>query len=532
MSAERGDILRRILDDRCSRLAALGPQLGCTIPAERSVPVVPPPAATSRHGGPALFEIKRRSPSRGAIAAGLDAVAQAERYHLHAARAFSVLTESAYFGGSLDDLVAVKARFPGCCVLRKDFLQREDEIDVSYRAGADLVLLIAAALEEAELEALHAAASAQGIGALVELHDRADLEKVRGLKPPLVGINSRDLRTFRVDRLAPLALAAEIEWDCTLVYESGIGGYEDALVAAASGFEGVLVGEAAMRSPELVGEVLAGQSDGLAAASFKAGVSAAEGGNGGDRAGKGQNGGNSRRGAAGFGRGGCLGNPRFWAELMRRRAPAAHNCRRPLVKICGLVHADDGRLAAELGADVLGFVFADSPRRADPALLEELADLQCLKVAVVQSSAGGLAREVCRLLHAGLLDAVQFHGDEAPAQCLQRAFPYYKALRLRGTADLHAARTYGSPRVLVDAFDPHRAGGTGKRIAPELVQAAAEHGPLWLAGGLSPGNIAAIIRAYRPELVDVSSGVELTAGRKDAAKLERYMKEIRHAVTV
>ena len=570
MIGTEANVLDRILAERAARLKVAGATFGSRLPSLRSAPLVPlaspapsgvapgagehapfQPAAQAH--GPALFEIKRRSPSRGVIAEGLNAVEQAERYHRGGARAFSVLTESEWFGGSLEDLIAVKERFPDCAVLRKDFLQLPEELEVSFRAGADAVLLIAAALAREDIAAMLEQAAALGLAALVELHDRADLEKVAPLKPTLVGINSRDLRSFKVDKLTPPALAAEISWNCRLVFESGIGGYEDAYFAGCSGFHGVLVGESAMRNPERVPEILAGLEDayGVARARGRSRVSA------------------------------CRGNPRFWGELASRRAALQMGRARPLVKICGLTTAADARLAAECGADLLGFVFADSPRRAEAALLEEIADLRCLKVAVVQaddarcSHQGSAHRrsgarhgrhpdgstdaraaaspdtdtdtradtradtgraelqpEVARLLERGLLDAVQFHGGEQPADCLALAYPYYKAVRVRDARDLELACEYRSPRVLIDAFDPERAGGTGKRINPELVRRAAERGALWLAGGLTPENIGAIVAEYRPELVDVSSGIEGAAGRKDPDKLKRYMEEIADVCTV
>ncbi len=537
MIGTEANMLDRILAERAARLKVAGATFGSRLPSLRSAPLVPlaPPASPASSGvapgagehapfqpaaqahGPALFEIKRRSPSRGVIAEGLNAVEQAERYHRGGARAFSVLTESEWFGGSLEDLIAVKERFPDCAVLRKDFLQLPEELEVSFRAGADAVLLIAAALAREDIAAMLEQAAALGLAALVELHDRADLEKVAQLKPTLVGINSRDLRSFKVDKLTPPALAAEITWNCRLVFESGIGGYEDAYFAGCSGFHGVLVGESAMRNPERVPEILAGLEDayGVARARGRSRVSA------------------------------CRGNPRFWGELASRRAALQMGRARPLVKICGLTTAADARLAAECGADLLGFVFAESPRRAEAALLEEIADLRCLKVAVVQADdarAGAdtarpdarteLQPEVARLLERGLLDAVQFHGGEQPADCLALAYPYYKAVRVRDARDLELACEYRSPRVLIDAFDPERAGGTGKRINPELVRQAAERGALWLAGGLTPENIGAIVAEYRPELVDVSSGLEGAAGRKDPDKLKRYMEEIADVCTV
>jgi indole-3-glycerol phosphate synthase/phosphoribosylanthranilate isomerase len=229
----------------------------------------------------------------------------------------------------------------------------------------------------------------------------------------------------------------------------------------------------------------------------------------------------------------------FWARLCARVRPG-----RPLVKICGITRPADAERAAALGADALGFVFARSKRRAQPALLRDLADLDVLKVAVVVSgetgSPAGLDPELKELLEEGLLDAVQFHGDEQPEECASLAFPYYKAVRVRGPAELAAMASYRCPRVLADAWSPHAAGGTGERIPLELARELAGHAreahklervarkgsPLWLAGGLGPETVGEVVRELSPELIDASSGLEESPGCKDRTKLENYFREI------
>jgi indole-3-glycerol phosphate synthase/phosphoribosylanthranilate isomerase len=130
------------------------------------------------------------------------------------------------------------------------------------------------------------------------------------------------------------------------------------------------------------------------------------------------------------------------------------------------------------------------------------------------------------LLAERLVDAVQLHGAEAPEACAALAFPYYKAVRMREPADAAALRAFRCPRVLVDAYSPDAAGGTGRRVPVALARAAAEAGPLWLAGGLGPDNVAEALRELSPELIDASSGLEESPGRKSTEKLTRYFKEI------
>jgi phosphoribosylanthranilate isomerase len=357
-----------------------------------------------------------------------------------------------------------------------------DDVEVSWRAGADAVLLIAALLERETLEVMHAAARRLGMVALVELHDPEDVEKCRALAPPLIGMNCRDLRTFKVDLLDPLALLPRVTWKARAVFESGIRTAEDARLARSAGFDGVLVGETVMREPGLIPELAR---------------------------------------ALNFPRGG------FWPRLWARKGSA----RRPLVKICGITRAQDAEAALALGADALGFVFATSKRRASPSLLRELKDLDVLKVAVVVTGGSGSGRrldpEVSELLDARLIDAVQFHGDEAPEECAAMAFPYYKAARVRNHEDVTAMGRYRCPRVLADAWAADSAGGTGKRVPAELAGAVRDAGPLWLAGGLSPDNVGEVIDLLGPELIDASSGLEESPGRKDPAKLKKCFEEIR-----
>ncbi len=477
-------LLESIAARRAERIRREGPALGAELPDRRRVPPLP----FLEGKGPALIcEIKRRSPSRGDIAPGLDAAAQAGRYASAGVRFVSVLTEEDHFGGTLADLLAVKERFPQLAVLRKDFLLDEADIEISARAGADAVLLLAALHDGPALLRLARRAEELGLAALVEVHDGSEVERAREARPALTGVNSRDLASFRVDPLVPLALRPAIDWQTTLVYESGVRGPEGILVARSGGFDAVLVGEAAVRSPEGVRELQAALDSPLA-----------------------------RR--------------RFWALLAERLAgrlagrQGTRAGRRPLVKICGLTRAQDARLAAELGADLLGFVFAPSPRRADPSLLQELRDLRVSKIGVVTEPEG--TRQARELLERGLLDALQLHGGEAPEECPAAGFPYFKALRLREPADGARAGYYACPRVLADAWSSAAQGGTGQRIPEELVGLLARERPLWLAGGLGPDNIRQAVQRWRPELVDASSRLEASPGVKDRPTLERFFAEI------
>jgi indole-3-glycerol phosphate synthase/phosphoribosylanthranilate isomerase len=472
---------------------AEGPDLGVEIPTGRSVPL----ASFAKAPG-LICEIKRRSPSRGSISSDLDPVRQAELYRSYGVDSISILTEEDYFAGSLVDLMRVKERFGDIAVLRKDFLLSVADIEVSYRAGADAVLLIAASLSESMLASMHARAIELGMAALVEVHDLADIEKLSWIRPPLVGINSRDLVTFHIDPIVPIRLKPHITWPARVIFESGIFEKEQAALARSEGFSGVLVGEAVVRKPERISGILAGLTEEPSRPFWTRLYSGPVGPGAGAS-------GSANKSAATGGR----------AE------------KRPLVKICGLARAADARLADSLGADLLGFVFADSPRRASEEMVRELGETGAQKVAVVVGPK--LPAEVKRLLSEGHLQAVQFHGDEAPDECYPNAFPYYKAVRLGESEDVARLASFHCPRVLLDAFSRGARGGTGKRIEPGLVEEAAERGPLWLAGGLDPENISEIVGRFKPELVDASSGLEAEPGRKDPEKLRRFFQEVENA---
>jgi len=131
-----------------------------------------------------------------------------------------------------------------------------------------------------------------------------------------------------------------------------------------------------------------------------------------------------------------------------------------------------------------------------------------------------------RLLEKGVIDAVQFHGDESPEACSRLGYPYYKALRLRDEHDVARVKEYRSPRVLIDAYHPLLHGGTGRQIDRELVDAVRRSSVLWLAGGITPDNVKEVLERYEPELIDVSSGLERSPGRKDPEKMRRFFQTI------
>jgi len=188
-----------------------------------------------------IAEVKRRSPSAGAIRADLDPVAHARAYTQGGAVAISVLTDELHFGGSLDDLARVASAVP-VPVLRKDFILDELQLYEARAAGASAVLLIVRALASDGLRTLARAARDQGLGVLVEVHSAGELELALGVNPTAVGVNSRDLATFAVDLGRAERLVALVPGGVPVVAESGIATRADVERMAAAGADLVLVG--------------------------------------------------------------------------------------------------------------------------------------------------------------------------------------------------------------------------------------------------------------------------------------------------
>jgi indole-3-glycerol phosphate synthase len=196
-----------------------------------------------------IAEVKRASPSAGVIAEEFDPLAVAIRYYEAGAHCISVLTDERYFHGHLDYLALIHQHVP-LPTLRKDFMLHEVQIYQAILAGADAVLLIVAALNDAELGHLMQVSSKLGIDALVEVHDEAELDRALSAGANFIGINNRNLATFEVDLATTELLAPKIPDSCTVISESGIRTVADVQRVASAGIDGVLVGEALMRAKE------------------------------------------------------------------------------------------------------------------------------------------------------------------------------------------------------------------------------------------------------------------------------------------
>jgi phosphoribosylanthranilate isomerase len=201
------------------------------------------------------------------------------------------------------------------------------------------------------------------------------------------------------------------------------------------------------------------------------------------------------------------------------------------VKICGITNLADAQAAVEAGADVLGFIFYEkSPRHiAIPAAAKISKQLPpfVLRVGVFVNASEELVRHAIGECGLGLL---QFHGDETPEFCTQFGLMSMKAFRIRDAESLKALTKYPTEAWLLDAYSAENPGGTGEQFNWDLAVEAQKFGkPVFLAGGLTPENVAAAVRKVQPFGVDVSSGVESSPGKKNHAKVRAFIANVRQA---
>ncbi len=201
------------------------------------------------------------------------------------------------------------------------------------------------------------------------------------------------------------------------------------------------------------------------------------------------------------------------------------------VKICGITNLADAQMAVAAGADLLGFVFYDqSPRFITLSAAAEIT--RHLPPYVLRVGLFVNAEEpfIFSAIQACGLNLLQFHGEEPPEFCTQFGLMTIKAFRISDASSLAAIPQYATDAYLLDAYTPGIRGGTGHRFNWDLAVQAREFGkPIFLAGGLTPDNVGAAIRQVRPFAVDVSSGVESSPGKKDPAKVQAFIANVRAA---
>ena len=421
-----------------------------------------------------IAEIKPSSPSEGRFGSQMDLESRCDAYALGGAAAVSVLTEPTRFGGSLELLERASHRLRphGIPVMRKDFLVHPIQIDEAAAAGAGGVLLIEALLSPQRMDQMLERARELGLFVLLEAFDGPELEAAAvrarragaGQAPVLVGLNCRDLRSLQVESGRFEALAARLPRGLRCVAESGLESPVDVGRVSQLGYSMALVGSALMRAPDpslALSEMLA-----------------------------------QGRASAGL----------------------------PRVKICGLQTPESVHAAVEAGADALGFVLVDSPRRVDVDRARKLASELPPGVSAIGVFHQLDAHAVATAVDAGM-DRVQGHPTvEGLALAAQRGIGCLAAFN-DGPGLSDSLESVRGP-VLVDG--PRS--GSGECADLSRVAALAARRPLVLAGGLCPENVKAAVARVRPAGVDVSSGVERSRGVKDLDRIENFVRIARSAL--
>lgn len=369
----------------------------------------------------AIAEVKRRSPSAGDLRPDADPGAIARAYAAAGAAAVSILVDKR-FGGTWDDLRDARAS-SGVPLLAKGFFTGRPDLETAREAGADAALLLLRDLDDAQSARFLADAAELGLDVLVEAHDAEELERAIRLDAAVVGINARDLSTFRIDRGAQLELVARAAHDRVVIAESGIESRAQGAAAELAGADAILVGSTLMRSPDPAAKL---------------------------------------------------------TDLLLR----------PLVKVCGLTREEDVAAAAEAGADLAGFVLAESPRRAEaPLPVPETM----LSVGVYVGEPGDDGT-----------DLVQVYAHE-------NGHRSRNGVLLRDREQV--AQVLDLPWLEEDA-DHWR-------------NAAETEGRVMLAGGLGPENVGEAIRIVDPWAVDASRSLEHAPGKKDHDRVRAFVEAAR-----
>ena len=412
-----------------------------------------------------IAELKPASPSEGDLSASVDLDAQVLAYAEGGAAAVSVLTEPSRFGGSLELLAHVARQLAphGVPVMRKDFLVHPRQIDEAAAAGAGGVLLMVSILDPEQLEQMVSHALSLRRFVLMEAFDAEELRTAVRLaegreNQVLVGLNSRDLRTLQVQSNRFTELASMLPSNHICVAESGLDEPQDTAQVSQLGYRMALVGSALMRAP----------------------------------------------------------NPSAKVRQMIAHGRAASGL--PRVKICGLKTFQDVDAAVSAGADGLGFVLVDSPRRISPEQARLLANNVPDHVATF-----GVFRTVdvaaVEMTHRAGLGWVQ--GAPTPdGLATASALGIRCMVALQDNPELVDDLGEYSGPLLVDGPKS----GSGQVADLTRVASLSKNRPLLLAGGLRPDSVADIIQRVRPLGVDVSSGVESQPGVKDPHRIQHFVR--------
>ena len=468
---------------------------------ERTTPLNPPILDSTF----VIAEIKRASPSAGNIGTIPSPSNLAKEYLQGGAGAISVLCEKDYFKGDLEDLREVKTANPNACVLRKDFIIKVEQIKEAYDFGADMVLLIAAVFIGEnnpyggfkQLQALYRECLRFGLTPLVEVHNALEVEFIKGLEAKLIGINSRNLHTFVIDKIQAYCLLSQIQAQnpkSKVIFESSLNCDFDGFVVGNLGFNGILCG----------GYLVSHSTPKNALERLKSAVE-------------------------------CGRNaPNVFYQNVFKLFDS------PLgfLKICGITSEKDALMCAEAlqkleshykGAckiAALGFIIEPkSPRFVEVERIKGIAKAleqfpKILKVVVLKDDVEQMriARE---LYKEGVVDALQLHGVckagfFGGVELREADFAFYEAWNVEREEDLGE---FVSPFVLLDSKSA-LGGGSGQTIDLEVLESLkAKAQTLCVAGGVGAENIESL-KKLGAKMLDINSSVESEPGKKDLAKLQ------------
>ncbi len=416
-----------------------------------------------------IAEVKRASPSKGIFAPEFDPVELAQLYAANGAAAISVLTEPHFFLGSPGYLTAINevVHVPVLC---KDFIIDEYQVYEARAWGADAILLICAILDQVQLQRLIEVAHDLNMHCLVEVHNSEEVQTAISAGARIIGINSRDLKTFKILPNLIRELRPLIPKNTVVVAESGIHTIADARRLARYDVHAMLVGESLVTSQDIR------------------------------------------------------------AQIRTLLKGANENVQ---VKICGLSTTDQILTARNAGVDLLGLMFYEqSPRYIQPQAAKEI--LKTYEEDQISPDIVGIfvnkeADYINDIVEDVGLHFVQLHGDESPEFCTRIHRPVIKALRLNEKSDPNLAEAYfhNTWRILLDT-PTLKWGGTGETHDWVIARSIAQQTPLFLAGGLTPANVGEAIQQVQPWGVDVSSGVE-THGQKDIKKIQAFVENARNS---
>jgi len=446
-----------------------------------------------------IAEFKRCSPSAGTIRNDLSATDVVTRYERGGACAISVLTDEEYFGGSILDLAAIRAS-TALPLLRKDFIVDEIQIYEAAAVGADALLLIVAALDDAALAKLRATMEDElGLDALVEVHTSEELHRAVRAGSRIIGVNNRDLRTFRTSLETSERLIAEAPRDQIMISESGLQNAKSLCHLRALGFRGFLIGEALMRArdPEKALRDLIVEAENLEPTQISC----------------------CHRPVAG---------PIAFATAHRAVATTQSAIQ---IKICGVTNANDARACVELGADMIGFNFYPASQRyVEPTIVRRIVDTLPAETSAVGVFVDADPEEIRKIGRLAGVRCVQLHGRATTESCreLGREFRVIRAVSTDAQFQPEHLAAFSDSDVLIDAYHPELRGGTGRTCDWSAARAAMRYTRFMiLSGGLNAGNVGRAIASVAPDAVDVCSGIENAPGVKDHRALEQFIGAVR-----